>query len=139
MVQRVICGAIRNPQPGALGERNFVWEQIHLRLVGERILRVRTGKSFSGVDTIAGFYFFYSATDGLHGTGSIGARGIGQLRLDGISSIAHIGVVRIDSGGVYAHQNLPRTRIRSGDFLKFEYFRTAEPVNLNSLHVLPPK
>ena len=77
-------------------------------------------------------------THGFDHAGGIGARRIRQRRLDGISSIAHVGVVGIHARGMHAHQHLPGRRLGRRDLLQLQNFRPAELVHLYRFHQKSP-
>jgi hypothetical protein len=72
----------------------------------ERVFRIRTGDGSPGVYAIVSLYLFDALADRLNDTGTIGSGSVGERRLHGISTRAHVGVVRIDPGRMNAHQHL---------------------------------
>ncbi len=118
MKQRVVRRAVRHPNAGALRKADFIRQSIDLILERERIFRVGTGHSLRSVDTVPNFYFLDSLADGLDNASGVRAGRIGQRGFDGVSASAHIGVVRINARGVYAHQHLARGRFGCGNFFE---------------------
>src|SRR5256885_10139076 len=100
----------------------------------ETVFGVSAAESLCGVDAVAGLEFAHTVAHGFYGAGGIGTRSVGQLRLDGVSAVAHVRVIRIYARCVDPHEDLAGLRLWRGDLFELEHFGTAELMDANGLH-----
>ena len=70
LIQRVVCSAVGNPDARALRISDVRWERVNLALLGQRILRVRSGYRLRNINAVARLklsYTFSDAFDVIHG------------------------------------------------------------------------
>src|SRR5258706_89872 len=115
VMQRLVRGTVGNPNSSALFEGNVFGQGVYLLFERERIFGVRSGQSSRCVNAIPRLHLGYAGPDGFNRAGGVRARRVRQLRLDGVSAGAHVGIVGIDARGAYMHQQLTRIWFGCGD------------------------
>ena len=130
---------VRDPQAGPLGERGDPQQQVHLGFEGEGIFRVGAADRLRRVDPVAGRHLGDPLADRLHLPGGVGARRVGQGRLDGVGAVAHVGVVGVHPRRADPDQDLPGAGAGSRHYMQFQDFRASERVDLDGFHGFPPQ
>ena len=133
-VQCVERGAIRHPNASPLGVCNSRRKRMNLVLQCQREFRVCAGQRPRDIHAITRPHALDASANRFDDSRSIGAGGIRQRRLDCISAVTHVGVVRVHADGVDADQDLPGGGTRSWNFFEIQNFGTAEFSNHDSFH-----
>src|SRR5215475_1255287 len=134
VMKRVIRGSVGNIDTGTLCIADLFREGMNLIFGGKRVLGVGASKRVCSEDPVARFYLLDAFADGFNYASRIRTRRVGKRGFDRVCSGAHISVVRIDSGGVDAHEDLSPGGFRRWDFFQLELFGPAEGVNSNCFH-----
>ena len=79
---------------------------MYLLFERERVFRICASERPPGVYAIVSLHLFDALTNGFNYSGAIRSGSVGERGLYGIGTRAHVGVVRIDSGRMNAHQHL---------------------------------
>ncbi len=118
MNQRGDRGSVRNPNSRSLSKRDFFGQGMHLGFERQGIFCIRAAHRPCGVNSCAGLELGNALTHSFDDASGIGAGRVRQRRLDRVSSVAHVSVIGIHAGGMYAHQDLARSRFGRRDFLQ---------------------
>ena len=141
LIQRVVCSAVGNPDARALRISDVRWERVNLALLGQRILRVRSGYRLRNINAVARLKLSYTFSDAFDVTCAVGAGRIRQRRLDGINTVAHVGVIWIHACRTNPDEHLTGHGTWCGEFFEFKNFGPAEFMNNDSFHcvtLIPP-
>ncbi len=71
LMQRVIRGAVRNPDTCTLGEADFFGQRMNLTCECQRVVGIGARDCLSSVDAVAGLHFGDAFADGLNGAGCV--------------------------------------------------------------------
>src|SRR2546430_2461205 len=138
MKQRMIRRSIWNPHARSLAEADLHRQWMHLLFPRQGVRCVSPRDCFCRVNAVALLYLLHILADRFNHSRAIRARRVGERRLHRVSSRAHVGIVRIHSRSMNAHEHLPGRRLRGRHLFELQDFRTTELTNKNRLHGVSP-
>ena len=132
--QRTICGGVRHAESGALSKRDLGRQRMHTQLVAERQFGASSCDRAIRVNPVAHLEAFHVTSQSFDHTSRVGARGIWQAGLSGISAGSNVSIYGIHAYSFDSHQHLTSFRLGIGHFLNPQHFRPAKVAHSNRFH-----